>query len=195
MNNIVVFTLKGCGHCVELKKELIACEIPHNEIEINSCLDEEEINAAIPGCSGGEEGGGGEGGGEGGGPFEKCCGIVFGCIPVPIGTCSQIGGTVVDDCASECNPTTLPPDFILCCVDSDGPYGGSGLCQAQHISWACSDIVTSCAQCSGSGGSGIVIIRYAQTLTPPTSVTGNVQVGYAGGYQIYTWTSSGTVTF
>ena len=40
MNNIVVFTLKGCGHCVELKKELIACEIPHNEIEIS---ENEEI--------------------------------------------------------------------------------------------------------------------------------------------------------
>jgi hypothetical protein len=47
----------------------------------------------------------------------------------------------------------------------------------------------------GNGGSGIVIIRYPQTLTPPTTVTGNVQIGYALGYQIYTWTSSGTVTF
>jgi hypothetical protein len=47
----------------------------------------------------------------------------------------------------------------------------------------------------GAGGSGIVIIRYPQTLSPPTSVTGNVQIGYAAGYQIYTWTSSGTVTF
>ena len=28
MNNIVVFTLKGCGHCVELKKELILLEKP-----------------------------------------------------------------------------------------------------------------------------------------------------------------------
>jgi hypothetical protein len=44
-------------------------------------------------------------------------------------------------------------------------------------------------------GSGIVIIRYPQTLSPPVSVTGNVQIGYAAGYQIYTWTSSGTVTF
>ena len=46
-----------------------------------------------------------------------------------------------------------------------------------------------------AGGSGIVIIRYPQTLSPPASVTGNVQIGYAAGYQIYTWTSSGTVTF
>ena len=47
----------------------------------------------------------------------------------------------------------------------------------------------------GAGGSGIVIIRYPQTLSPPAAVTGNVQIGYAAGYQIYTWTSSGTVTF
>jgi hypothetical protein len=47
----------------------------------------------------------------------------------------------------------------------------------------------------GNGGSGIVIIRYPQTLSPPTAVTGNVQIGYAAEYQIYTWTSSGTVTF
>ena len=40
MNNIVVFTLKGCGHCVELKKELIVREIPYNEIEIS---ENEEI--------------------------------------------------------------------------------------------------------------------------------------------------------
>ena len=45
------------------------------------------------------------------------------------------------------------------------------------------------------GGSGIIIIRYPQTLSPPTAVTGNVQIGYAAGYQIYSWTSSGTVTF
>jgi hypothetical protein len=47
----------------------------------------------------------------------------------------------------------------------------------------------------GAGGSGIVIIRYPATASPPTSTTGNPQVSYAGGYQIYTWTSSGSVTF
>jgi hypothetical protein len=47
----------------------------------------------------------------------------------------------------------------------------------------------------GAGGSGIVIIRYPATLSPPTSTTGSPQINYADGYQIYTWTSSGTVTF
>jgi hypothetical protein len=40
-----------------------------------------------------------------------------------------------------------------------------------------------------------VIIRYPATASPPTSTTGNPQVSYAGGYQIYVWTSSGSITF
>jgi hypothetical protein len=40
-----------------------------------------------------------------------------------------------------------------------------------------------------------VIIRYPATASPPTSTTGNPQVSYAGSYQIYTWTSSGSITF
>jgi hypothetical protein len=47
----------------------------------------------------------------------------------------------------------------------------------------------------GSGGSGIVIIRYPQNNSAPTSTTGNPQISYADGYQIYTFTSSGTITF
>jgi hypothetical protein len=48
---------------------------------------------------------------------------------------------------------------------------------------------------AGTGGSGIVIIRYPSSLLPPTSTTGSPQVNYADGYQIYTFTSSGTITF
>jgi hypothetical protein len=47
----------------------------------------------------------------------------------------------------------------------------------------------------GNGGSGIVIIRYPANLAPPTAVTGGPQVLYNNGYQIYVWTSSGTITF
>ena len=50
-------------------------------------------------------------------------------------------------------------------------------------------------QIGGNGGSGIVIIRYPATQSAPTATTGNPQINYADGYQIYTWTSSGTVTF
>ena len=40
MNNIIVFTLNGCGHCVELKKSLNELEIDYSEISID---DNEEI--------------------------------------------------------------------------------------------------------------------------------------------------------
>jgi hypothetical protein len=47
----------------------------------------------------------------------------------------------------------------------------------------------------GSGGSGICVIRYPVTMSPPTSTVGNPQVRYVGGYQIYIFTSSGAITF
>ena len=48
---------------------------------------------------------------------------------------------------------------------------------------------------SGNGGSGIVVIRYPITATPPAFTTGNFQINYADGYQIYIFTSSGSITF
>ena len=35
-NKIVIFTLNGCGHCVELKKELNNQNIPFIELEIDA---------------------------------------------------------------------------------------------------------------------------------------------------------------
>jgi hypothetical protein len=48
-----------------------------------------------------------------------------------------------------------------------------------------------------AGGSGIVIIRYPATQSPPASFGGSnyPQILYSDGYQIYLWTASGTVTF
>ena len=46
-----------------------------------------------------------------------------------------------------------------------------------------------------NGGSGIVIVRYPQVNSAPALVTGSPQVNYADGYQIYTWTSSGSIIF
>jgi hypothetical protein len=64
-----------------------------------------------------------------------------------------------------------------------GSGGGAGAAQTGTYAFA------------GNGGSGIVIIRYPATQSAPTSTTGNPQINYADGYQIYTWTSSGTITF
>jgi hypothetical protein len=46
-----------------------------------------------------------------------------------------------------------------------------------------------------TGGSGIVIIRYPANCAAPASTTGSPQVYYNNNYQIYVWTSSGTITF
>jgi hypothetical protein len=54
---------------------------------------------------------------------------------------------------------------------------------------------TGVARSGQAGGSGIVIIRYPATQLAPTSTTGSPQITNANGYQIYTWTSSGTITF
>ena len=47
----------------------------------------------------------------------------------------------------------------------------------------------------GTGGSGIVIIRFASGFALPSSTTGSPSVTTTGGYNTYTWTSSGSITF
>jgi len=34
-NTIVIFTLKTCGHCADLKEKLTELSIPYEELEIN----------------------------------------------------------------------------------------------------------------------------------------------------------------
>jgi len=46
-----------------------------------------------------------------------------------------------------------------------------------------------------NGGSGIVIIRYADTSPAASSTTGSPTITVTGGYRIYKWTSSGSITF
>ena len=46
-----------------------------------------------------------------------------------------------------------------------------------------------------AGGSGVVIISYPSTYSAPASTTGSPTVTSSGGYQIYTWTTSGSITF
>jgi hypothetical protein len=48
---------------------------------------------------------------------------------------------------------------------------------------------------SGAGGSGIVIIRYADTFSAAASTTGSPTITVAGGYRVYEWTGNGSITF
>jgi hypothetical protein len=48
---------------------------------------------------------------------------------------------------------------------------------------------------SGAGGSGVVIIRYPSYLAPATSTTGSPKMNVTGGWRVYTFVASGTITF
>ena len=47
----------------------------------------------------------------------------------------------------------------------------------------------------GNGGSGIVIIRYADTYPAASATTGSPTITVTGGYRIYKFTASGSITF
>ena len=51
------------------------------------------------------------------------------------------------------------------------------------------------ADAGGAGGSGIVILRYSDTFPAASSTTGSPTITVAGGYRIYKFTSSGSITF
>jgi enterochelin esterase-like enzyme len=50
-------------------------------------------------------------------------------------------------------------------------------------------------QSSGAGGSGFVAIRYPDTFPAAIATTGSPTITVTGGYRIYSWTGSGSVTF
>ena len=47
----------------------------------------------------------------------------------------------------------------------------------------------------GDGGSGVVIIRYADTYAAASATTGGPTITVAGGYRVYKWTTSGSITW
>jgi hypothetical protein len=51
------------------------------------------------------------------------------------------------------------------------------------------------AGAGGAGGSGIVVIRYPSYLAPATSTTGSPETYTTGGWRVYRFVASGTITF
>jgi hypothetical protein len=47
----------------------------------------------------------------------------------------------------------------------------------------------------GTGGSGVVIIRYPSNFDNAVATTGSPTFTNTGGYKIYRWTGSGSITF
>jgi hypothetical protein len=47
----------------------------------------------------------------------------------------------------------------------------------------------------GAGGSGVVIIRYSDSFAPATATTGSPTYTVTGGFRIYRFTGSGSITF
>ncbi len=82
-----------------------------------------------------------------------------------------------------------------------GGYNGEGKTSAHNGSpntgggggsWY---VVTSATTANTSGGSGIVILRYPDTYAAATSTTGSPTYTNTGGWHIYQFTASGSITF
>jgi hypothetical protein len=87
-----------------------------------------------------------------------------------------------------------------------GGGGAGGLSNADSVSYPGSNGATNTGGGGGaasggsnpigaSGGSGVVIIRYADTYSAATSTTGSPTYTTPTGYRMYKFTSSGSITF
>jgi hypothetical protein len=68
-------------------------------------------------------------------------------------------------------------------------YGGGGGAGLQQSG------ITNSGRNGGGGGSGYVVIRYPDTFTAASATTGSVTVTVTGGYRIYAFAGTGTITF
>jgi hypothetical protein len=82
--------------------------------------------------------------------------------------------------APGCGPGQTPPPGTV----NTGGGGGGGLGSGAFVKYN-----------GSAGGSGIVIIRYSAGYKAATSTTGSPTITITGGYRIYKWTSSGSITF
>jgi hypothetical protein len=56
------------------------------------------------------------------------------------------------------------------------------------------NVATQGAGIAGTGGSGIVVLRYPSSFPAASSVTGTFTTSVSGGFRIYSFTGNGTIT-
>jgi hypothetical protein len=47
----------------------------------------------------------------------------------------------------------------------------------------------------GTGGSGVIVLRYPSYLAPARTTTGSPESYVTGGWRVYRWVASGSITF
>ena len=85
----------------------------------------------------------------------------------------------------------------MCSSDLAGVSNANGNSGTTNTGGGAGGIYDSAAstRTGGSGGSGIIILRYADSYAAATSTTGSPTITVANGYRVYVFTGSGTITF
>jgi hypothetical protein len=96
------------------------------------------------------------------------------------------GGTGATGTAGKGGQTNFVTNTAPFAADANTGGGGGGGCV--------SNIATP-SQAGGAGGKGVVIIRYPDTNSAATATTGSPTVIVTGGYRIYKFTDTGSITF
>ena len=132
-------------------------------------------------------------------PSNNCFHCVFCCSQACAFTASRLVGLCVP-----CVPNAPVPGCICPGAGITGCGGGGSSFHGGCTFTSTGDVfpnptsdpggADTCAFCGFAGGSGTVIIKYPTAFCTAT-VTGNTPIAPQSGYNVYKWTSPGSITF